>query len=113
LVLVVVVPIGVVVVPVAVHFAATIHRQLGRDPGPCLGLFRELGPCRCEQNPRLIESAVWLLGHVATVVGLRAERLREPVKLFASIIVGPITKETGPGFLRGGQGEQPGPLGVS
>jgi hypothetical protein len=29
-----------------------------------------------------------------------------------SVIVGPIAKETGPGFLRGA-GEQPGPLGVS
>ena len=61
------------------HLASTKHRQLGRDPGPCLGLF---GPCRCKQHPGLIESTVWLLDHVATVIGLRAVRLREPVKVF-------------------------------
>src|SRR6516165_6117942 len=66
----------------ASHSAAPTSSTRPRSARSRLSLFREFGPCRCEQNPRLIKSAVWLLGHVATVVGLRAVCLREPVKLF-------------------------------
>ena len=66
-----------------------------------LCLFREFGPCR-KQHPRLIESAARLLGHVAAVVGLRAVRLREPVKVFGIGHCWPDRKGNRPRLPSGG-----------
>jgi len=58
------------------HLAAK-RRQLGREAGPCLDLFRELGPRHCKQHPRLFDSIVCLPGLAAAVFGQRAIRPRE------------------------------------
>jgi len=58
------------------HLAAK-RRQLGREAGPCLDLFRELGPRHCKQHPRLFDSIVCLPGLAAAVFGQRAIGPRE------------------------------------
>ena len=98
------------------HLASTKHRQLGRDPGPCLGLFRQFGPRRCKQHPRLIERPARPLGHVVAIVGLRGVRLREFIKsggidlmkgwASCSMVVVPVDCQianTGPGWSVGGR----------